>query len=97
VSWRKVVLMSLIAALGGVMPERAAAQQPPSMAAPADSPARSSRAWLAAGGTWTSLLGDCTDCAADTYLHNGGVMAGAGVSSIFGPISVRKCSGCRRR
>jgi hypothetical protein len=39
-----------------------------------------SRTWIIAGGGSTTLLGDCTDCAADTYIHSGSLIAGAGVS-----------------
>ena len=31
--------------------------------------------WVVAGGSSTTLLGDCTDCPADTYIHDGGVLA----------------------
>ena len=31
--------------------------------------------WIVAGGSSTTLLGDCTDCPADTYIHDGGVLA----------------------
>ena len=47
----------------------AAAQNP----APS-SPAQSGGPWIVIGGSATTLLGDCTDCAADTYLHTGGVL-----------------------
>jgi hypothetical protein len=36
--------------------------------------------WIVAGGSATSVLGDCTDCAADTYLHTGGVFGIVGKS-----------------
>jgi hypothetical protein len=36
--------------------------------------------WVVAGGASTTLLGDCTDCAADTYLHTGSVMGIVGRS-----------------
>jgi hypothetical protein len=36
--------------------------------------------WIVAGGSATSVLGDCTDCPADTYLHTGGVLAIVGKS-----------------
>ncbi len=32
------------------------------------------RPWIVGGGGSTTLLGDCTDCAADTYIHSGGVL-----------------------
>lgn len=31
--------------------------------------------WIVAGGSSTTLLGDCTGCPADTYVHDGGVLA----------------------
>jgi len=31
--------------------------------------------WVVVGGSSTTLLGDCTDCPADTYVHSGGVLA----------------------
>jgi|KBSSwiStaDraftv2_1062776.scaffolds.fasta_scaffold176521_2 hypothetical protein len=31
--------------------------------------------WVVAGGSSTTLLGDCTGCPADTYVHDGGVLA----------------------
>src|SRR5262245_5336952 len=31
--------------------------------------------WIVGGGSATTLLGDCTGCAADTYIHSGGVLA----------------------
>ena len=31
--------------------------------------------WIVVGGSSTTLLGDCTDCPADTYVHDGGVLA----------------------
>jgi len=30
--------------------------------------------WVVAGGSSTTLLGDCTGCPADTYVHDGGVL-----------------------
>jgi hypothetical protein len=56
----------------------AMAQQPAS-AGSTDAP-RTSRAWVLGGGMSTTLLGDCTGCESDTYLHTGGVIAGAGVA-----------------
>jgi len=46
----------------------------------ASDPAAFSRLWIVGGGASTSMLGDCTDCAADTYLHTGSVFAAAGRS-----------------
>jgi len=39
-----------------------------------------SRLWLAAGGTWTTLLGDCTNCDIEHYLHTGGLLIDAGIA-----------------
>ena len=64
-----VVLLCLTSA-------RAAAQNTP----PGPSPADARRPWFVIGGGSTTLLGDCTDCASDTYLHSAGVLANAGVS-----------------
>jgi hypothetical protein len=36
--------------------------------------------WVVGGGSATTLLGDCTDCPADTYVHSGGVLAIVGKS-----------------
>jgi hypothetical protein len=36
--------------------------------------------YVAFGGGSTTLLGDCTDCPADTYTHSGGVFGGVGTS-----------------
>jgi hypothetical protein len=51
-------------------------------AVPADArdPALPSRMWVVIGGGSTSLLGDCTECAADDYIHSGNFMLNAGVS-----------------
>jgi hypothetical protein len=38
------------------------------------------RPWIVAGGTWTTLLGDCTNCDIDTYHHAGGVIGNVGAS-----------------
>jgi hypothetical protein len=38
------------------------------------------RLWIVAGGSATTVLGDCTDCPADTYLHTGGVFGIVGKS-----------------
>ena len=47
----------------------AAAQTAPS------SPSTGWQPWIVVGGSSTTLLGDCTDCPADTYIHDGGVLA----------------------
>jgi hypothetical protein len=39
-----------------------------------------SRLWIVGGGASTTLLGDCSDCEADTYLHTGSVMGAVGRS-----------------
>lgn len=44
-------------------------------AAPASSSSDGWKPWVVAGGSSTTLLGDCTDCPADTYVHDGGVLA----------------------
>jgi len=38
------------------------------------------RPWIAAGGSWTTMLGDCTNCEIKNYLHSAGVMANVGFS-----------------
>jgi len=43
--------------------------------------------WIVAGGSSTTLLGDCTGCAADTYLHTGAVLG------IFGKSITRRADG----
>jgi hypothetical protein len=39
------------------------------------SPSTGWKPWIVVGGGSTTLLGDCTDCPADTYIHDGGVLA----------------------
>ena len=41
---------------------------------PSSSPSGGWQPWIVVGGSSTTLLGDCTDCAADTYVHDGGVL-----------------------
>jgi hypothetical protein len=36
--------------------------------------------WIVVGGSTTSILGDCTDCPADNYVHAGGLLAIVGTS-----------------
>ena len=48
-----------------------AAAQP----ATSSSPSSGWQPWIVVGGSSTTLLGDCTDCPADTYVHDGGVLA----------------------
>lgn len=43
-------------------------------------PSGGRRPYVTFGGGSTTLLGDCTDCPADTYVHSGGVFAGVGTS-----------------
>ena len=57
-----------------------AAAQGAAPAAPAADPIGASRKWIVIGAAATSLLGDCTDCEADNYLHSGSVMGKAGVA-----------------
>ncbi len=64
-------------ALVWLTPHPAAAQG--TAPAAADS-LQSSRTWIVIGAAATSVLGDCTDCEADNYLHSGSVMGIAGVS-----------------
>jgi hypothetical protein len=49
------------------------------IAAP-NAPAGERRPFVVVGGGSTTLLGDCTDCPADTYTHSGGLFAGVGSS-----------------
>jgi len=64
-------------ALLTLMPVAAAAQVP---AAPATPPPAGHRLWIVAGGSATTILGDCTDCVTGHYLHTGGVLGIAGTS-----------------
>jgi hypothetical protein len=43
-------------------------------------PSDQRRPFVVVGGGSTTLLGDCTDCPADTYTHSGGIFGGAGTS-----------------
>jgi hypothetical protein len=54
----------------------ASAQQPtdPSASQP------TSGGYFTAGGASTTLLGDCSDCEANNYLHSGSLMAGGGMA-----------------
>ncbi len=65
---------AVVAALLTLMPIGAAAQ---ALAAP---PPVARRPWIVAGGSATTILGDCTDCVTGRYLHTGGVLAIAGTS-----------------
>lgn len=63
-SWAVVFLCGAPAFAGGQDAGQAAASDP----------APFSQLWIVAGGASTTMVGDCTDCAADTYLHTGSVM-----------------------
>jgi hypothetical protein len=54
--------------------------QAPAPAAAAQGPALPSRLWVVVGGGSTSLLGDCSDCAAEDYIHSGSFLVNAGAS-----------------
>ena len=60
------------------VPAIAGAQQAPQGAAASSAPF--SRLWIVGGGASTTLLGDCSDCEADTYLHTGSVVGAIGRS-----------------
>jgi hypothetical protein len=49
-------------------------------AAAQNAPSSGGWPWIVAGGSATSVLGDCTDCPADTYLHSGGAFGIIGKS-----------------
>jgi hypothetical protein len=66
-------------AVACLTPQLAAAQGAAPASLPAD-PLRSSRMWIVIGAAATSVLGDCTDCEADNYLHSGSVMGKGGVA-----------------
>ena len=72
---RSIFLAAIALVLSCLAPAPASAQQPP-----AATPSEGRRPWINVGGAWTTLLGDCTNCEADTYLHSGGLLADAGVS-----------------
>lgn len=63
-------VLALIVGLVILLPSSAHAQQASS----------GRRLWLAGAGTWTTMLGDCTNCEAENYLHSGGIMGNVGVS-----------------
>ena len=62
--------------LSCLAPALAAAQQPSADT----SSGEGLRPWIVVGGAWTTLLGSCTNCEGENYLHSGGFMADAGVS-----------------
>lgn len=65
-----------------VFTNSAAAQQPPQAPAPAQVPSSEGiRPWIAIGGGYTAVLGDCTDCTQDlNYRNAGSFLANLGVS-----------------
>jgi hypothetical protein len=69
-SWALLLLCLLPAPVGAqaLPPANAQDSAPPS------------RLWVVVGGGSTSLLGDCTDCEAEDYIHSGNFMLSAGVS-----------------
>jgi hypothetical protein len=69
-SWAAAILFGGAAVAG--------AQQAPQAAAGTSAPV--SRLWILGGGASTTMLGDCHDCEATTYLHTGSVVAGIGRS-----------------
>jgi hypothetical protein len=54
--------------------------QAPAPAGAAKDPPLPSRLWVVVGGGSTSLLGDCTDCAAEDYIHSGSFLLNLGAS-----------------
>jgi len=74
VSPLRVAVLALALSLG--LPGVSAAQN----AAPPSPPADDSRLWIVAGGGSTTLLGDCTDCEGNRYLHSAHFLGNAGIS-----------------
>jgi hypothetical protein len=75
-NWRLSMLMAI--ALVSGLSIRASAQQQPTTSSGGAQPA--SGGYFTAGGASTTLLGDCSDCEGDNYLHGGSFMAGAGMA-----------------
>ena len=75
---RRDVLACLVL-MASLSPATAHARQaaPP---ASSQTPTPPSRLWIAAGAASTTLLGDCTGCDADTYVHSYSVGASAGIT-----------------
>jgi hypothetical protein len=72
---RRILTLALgTTALVVLSADLAAAQGSPSSSSGSGWP------WIVAGGSATSVLGDCTDCPADIYLHTGGVFGIVGKS-----------------
>jgi len=65
---RRAILVGLAAIVCWLLPATAHAQTP------------GSGPWIVIGGGSTTLLGDCSDCEGDNYLHTGSVRANAGAS-----------------
>lgn len=74
-STRRWIRWTWVAALLLAAPALAAAQTT-SPSQPQDR----RRLWILAGGSATTVLGDCTGCAADTYRHTGGVFGTIGAA-----------------
>ncbi len=74
--WRLSTLMAGALLCG--MSVAASAQQ--ATTSPGEAPAPPSRGYFTAGGSSTTVLGDCTDCEGNNYLHSGSFMAGAGMA-----------------
>ncbi len=74
-NWRLAIVMTS-ALLCGLSAETSAQQTTdPSGAARPES-----GGYFTAGGASTTVLGDCSDCAGDNYLHSGSFMAGGGMA-----------------
>jgi hypothetical protein len=67
--------VAVFGVLGSLAPVVAGAQE--SQPVPADG---KPGPWVVFGGASTTLLGDCEDCAGDTYMHSGGAFAQGGVA-----------------
>ena len=70
----RCLLASATCALLLILSSEASAQNAPATSSSNGWP------WIVAGGSATSVLGDCTDCPADTYLHSGSVFGIIGKS-----------------
>ena len=75
-NWRLSMLMAIALVCG--LSIRASAQQQPTNSSGATQSA--SGGYFTAGGASTTLLGDCSDCEANNYIHGGSFMAGAGMA-----------------
>jgi len=78
-SRRVCAVLVLALALALAAPRIASAQAAPVASPAAPAASSESKLWLAAGGTWTTLRGDCADCSHEgNYRHSGGVLANIG-------------------